>query len=266
MSATTQCINLLHITDTHIRATPDTTLLGVNTAHYFQKVVQFAVAHYAFDSILITGDLTQDPCVASYQYIRDVLSQYNIPCICLPGNHDDNNMMQWVFNTDNIHCRKQVLVGEWQIISLNSQIIGENGGYLADEELAFLTQCLVNKPRHYAVIAMHHHCLPTQSSWMDTMLIKNSEALFSIIAEYSQVRAIVHGHVHQQLHTTVMSTQVLATPSTCFQFKPGSEEFALDDSSPGFRIIQLHANGRLHSEVIRLPEPLLGLQTDMHGY
>jgi 3',5'-cyclic-AMP phosphodiesterase len=250
----------------HIRASLEATLLGVNTAQYFQKVIQHAFANHNFDLVLITGDLAQDPCPASYEFIRTQLAAYNTPCICLPGNHDDYDMMQQAFNTDAINCRKQVLLNNWQLISLNSQIIGANGGYLSDEELAFLDACLTEKPNHYALIAAHHHCLETQSTWMDTMMIENRYGLFTVIDKHPQVQAIVYGHIHQRMETQKASVQVLATPSTCFQFKPKAKEFALDDSSPGYRIIELYADGHIESDVVRLSEPLSGLQMNMHGY
>ena len=41
----------------------------------------------------------------------------------------------------------------------------------------------------------------------------------------------------------------LSTPSTCAQFLPGSEFFALDDRPPGMRWIELYDDGRIETEV-----------------
>jgi hypothetical protein len=35
----------------------------------------------------------------------------------------------------------------------------------------------------------------------------------------------------------------LSVPSTCVQFKPLSDDFAIDDLSPGYRWFDLYANG-----------------------
>jgi 3',5'-cyclic-AMP phosphodiesterase len=174
--------------------------------------------------------------------------------------------MQQVFNTDSINCRKQILFNNWQLISLNSQIIGATGGYLSHEELVFLDECLAKYPKHYALLALHHHCLETQSIWMDTMIVANRQQLFATISSYPQVKAIVHGHIHQTLEAKVGTVQLWGTPSTCFQFKPKAKEFDLDDTSPGYRIIRLYDDGQIESEVIRLAEPLAGLQIHTHGY
>jgi Icc protein len=60
--------------------------------------------------------------------------------------------------------------------------------------------------------------------------------------------------------------RVLGTPSTCFQFKPDSHDFGLDITSPGYRTIDLYADGGIETQVVRLPEPLVGLQFNSQGY
>jgi Icc protein len=43
----------------------------------------------------------------------------------------------------------------------------------------------------------------------------------------------------------------MGTPSTCFQFAPHSATFAIDDAGPGYRWLELHADGSLESRVGR---------------
>jgi Icc protein len=186
--------------------------------------------------------------------------------VCLPGNHDDFELMQQILNTDSISCRKQTLLGDWQIICLNSQIIGSAGGRLAEDELVLLKQCLNDHPNHHTLIAVHHHCLPTQSAWMDTMTIENHDAFLAIIEQHPQVKAITTGHIHQLMDANIGAVRVLGTPSTCFQFKPKSAKFGMDNTAPGYRTLQLYADGRIESEITRLSKPLSGLQNNTKGY
>jgi 3',5'-cyclic-AMP phosphodiesterase len=259
-------IKLLHITDTHILATPEQRLLGVDTAHYFREVVRTAFNTNPIDAVVMTGDLAQDPCLASYQYIRNIMTAYPAPCVCLPGNHDDMDLMRQLFNTEAIHCQKQVIWEDWQLICLESQIAGKNGGYLADSELAFLAKCLATNPR-FALIAVHHHCLPTHSDWMDTMLITNHNDFLALLGNYPNAKAVIHGHIHQQTDNYVGKVRVLATPSTCFQFAPGSIDFAVDTRrAAGFRLINLYNDGSLTTKVVRLSGPPQGLQASKYGY
>jgi Icc protein len=269
------CISILQLSDLHILAAPDDQMFGIKTEHYFHACFDQAVrlrsqqadtGKQHFDLILLTGDLTQEPSLASYKRILTALESYQAPCICLPGNHDDYALMQQVFNTGSINCRKQVLLDNWQLVSLNSQIPGEPGGRLSNEELDFLEGCLSENADRHALIAVHHHCLETKSPWMDTMIIENSRELLAIADKYPQVKAITCGHVHQVMAINAGTYQVLAAPSTCFQFTPKSTEPAVNDTAPGYRLIELYADGRLESEVVRLPEPLAELQPDAQGY
>jgi Icc protein len=259
--------SVLHITDPHILAKPDDTLLGVKTAFYFNAVLDHALqSSRQFDLCLLTGDLAQEPCRASYNYLLNALQAYGIPCLCIPGNHDDFNMMQAVLNTESINCSKRQILGNWQIIGLNSQILGSEGGHLANDELAFLERHLQDNLNLNTLIAVHHHCLPTGSNWMDSMMINNAEGLLGIIDRYPQVKAIINGHIHQVMELEINTVRVLTTPSTCFQFKPNSEKFSLDDMSPGYRWLELFNDGTVKSEVVRIPESLIGLQLNTHGY
>lgn len=275
MADNSACISILQLSDLHILARSEDKLLGINTEHYFHACIEQAVRLRSrqafagkthFDLILLTGDLAQDPSLESYRRILTRLEANQTPCICLPGNHDDYGLMQQVFNTDRINCRKQVLLDDWQVISLNSQIPGEPGGYLSIEELEFLQNCLSENPDRHALIAIHHHCWESNSPWMDTMIIENRLELLAIAEKYPQVKVITNGHIHQVMDIKTSAFRILGTPSTCFQFTPGSTEFSVNDMAPGYRLIELYADGRVVSEVIRLPGPLTELQPNAHGY
>jgi 3',5'-cyclic-AMP phosphodiesterase len=260
-------ISVLQVTDPHILETPGATLLGIKTAYYFNAVLDHALhSSRHFDLCLLTGDLAQEPCRASYEYLLNSLQAYDLPCLCLPGNHDDFDIMQSVLNTDNINCNKLKILGNWQIIGLNSQVPGSEGGYLSTSELAFLERCLQDNRDLNTLIAVHHHCFPAGSRWMDTMIIDNAEGLFAAIKPYPGVKAIVNGHIHQEMELTQNAVKILTTPSTCFQFKPKSKNFSLDDLSPGYRWLQLFDDGTINSGVERIPQQLEGLQKDIQGY
>lgn len=263
-----ECLSILQLSDTHILATPEATLLGIETAYYFQAVLAQAFAdQQTFDLIILTGDLAQDPVRASYQFLLKRIGHYGIPVICLPGNHDDYRLMLDIFNTGLVNCRKQILLNNWQIISLNSQVIGEEGGYLSTEELVFLEQSIRQYPNHYVLIAVHHHCLASESTWMDTMMIANSDEFLAVVRRYPQTKLIINGHIHQEMDKQIpASARVLGTPSTCFQFKPKSVNFALDDSLPAYRHLQLYPDGRITTKVSRLREALVGLEDTTDGY
>ncbi len=254
-------LTVLQLTDCHFLAEARQEILGIDTEKYFIKVLDQAFAgdqHY--DVLLLTGDLAQDPCVSSYQRLQRHLLELPVPVICLAGNHDDFGIMQTLLNTNNISCAQLRVFEHWQIVCLNSQIPGKPGGFLSDNELSILTQALAEHPMHHTLCAIHHHCVPTHSAWLDTMLITNSAQLLNILTANPQAKAVVSGHIHQDLTQQIQHLQVIGTPSTCFQFTPNSHNFSLDDTAPGYRKLFLYPDGTLTTQVFRLPEALSELR------
>ncbi len=261
------CLSLLQLTDLHILPTLESTLLGVKTEHYFHAVLAHAFERRSdYDLLLLTGDLAQSPCEASYNRILQTIEEYNIPTLCLPGNHDDYSLMQQIFNTPKVNCHKQAILGVWQIIMLNSQIVGSEAGRLAQTELDFLETCLQENSDLFTLIAVHHNCLPTDSAWLDTMQIKNSQAFLEIVVRYPDVRVITTGHIHQEMNKKFDKIAVFGTPSTCFQFAVNSVNFAMDRTPPGYRIIDLYEDGNVVSNVHRIDTSLNELELNVAGY
>lgn len=267
MSSAASSLAILQLSDSHLLGAADDTMLGIATEKYFLEVLQLAfAAGQTYDLVLVTGDLAQTPCPTTYQRLAQHLQAYDVPVLCLPGNHDDLPLMQQYLNEQQISCTKQLLFEHWQVICLNTQIVGDAGGYLTDHELAFLEQCLQQYPQHHALIAMHHHCVPTHSAWMDTMIVGNSHDFLALCHRYPQVKGITTGHIHQELYLQTQALQIFGNPSTCFQFTPYSADFSLDNTAPGFRRFALDMDGRITSKVTRLPAPLSELRWDENGY
>jgi Icc protein len=246
---------ILQISDCHLLEDPEATLSGINTTQSLQQVLKHAYEqHGKADLILVTGDLAQEPCQSSYQRLFAALQKYQTRSICLPGNHDDLSLMQQYINSKTINCNKHILFPHWQTICLNSKKTGSPGGYLAANEFTFLTETLSRYPELNTLVAIHHHCIPTQSLWMDSMMIENNDELLSLLKQYPQVKAITGGHIHQELEMQSNNQLILGMPSTCFQFKPLSTEYTLDDKTPGYRVLLLYPEGEIKTHIYHLPE------------
>jgi 3',5'-cyclic-AMP phosphodiesterase len=95
------------------------------------------------------------------------------------------------------------------------------------------------------------------SAWLDGVALRDAPEFWKVIDSNPNVKAVVCGHVHQAADRQRNNVRFLSTPSTCAQFLPGSEFFALDDRPPGLRWLTLHANGRLETEVDWTPSRAL---------
>lgn len=261
-------IRLLQITDTHLFARKHETLLGISTWESFQATLAAIHAgqqHY--DLIVSTGDLAQDHSVDAYQQFAEGIATLNAPCVWLPGNHDFQPAMYETLRKAGISPAKRVLAGQhWHIVLLDSQVFGVPHGELSDYQLEWLDNTLRSEPTRHTLLLLHHHPLPSGCGWLDQHSLRNAQALQDVLKQHPQVSALLCGHIHQELDCQWHGVRVLATPSTCIQFKPHSANFTLDTIAPGWRWITLHPDGRLTTEIERLDGERFRPDTESEGY
>ncbi|HHJ80500.1 MAG TPA: phosphodiesterase, partial [Candidatus Tenderia electrophaga] len=130
-------IELVQLTDPHLYADTSEGLYGVNSYQSFQAVVAEAVKQ-PIDLALLTGDLVHDESEQGYKNLRRSLQGLAAPVHVIPGNHDDFAFMQTEFSQGQISCEKQIELGNWQVLMLNSQVPGQVQGHLDEQELAWL--------------------------------------------------------------------------------------------------------------------------------
>jgi len=88
------------------------------------------------------------------------------------------------------------------------------------------------------------------SKWLDTVGLDNGDEFLVRAASSGRVRAAIFGHVHQHYDAEHDGIRLVATPSTCRQFLPRADEFAVDDRPPAYRLIELHADGSINAELM----------------
>ncbi|ADO46995.1 3',5'-cyclic-AMP phosphodiesterase [[Enterobacter] lignolyticus] len=261
-------VRILQITDTHLFAEKHETLLGVNTWDSYQAVL--AAIHASqreSDLIVATGDLAQDHSSAAYQLFAEGIAGFAAPCVWLPGNHDFQPAMYSALQDAGISPAKRVLLGEnWQILLLDSQVFGVPHGELSDFQLDWLEQRLSESTERHTLLLLHHHPLPAGCSWLDQHSLRNAGALDQVLSRYPQVKNMLCGHIHQEMDIDWNGRRMMATPSTCVQFKPHSANFTLDTIAPGWRWLELHADGTLTTEVCRLTGAQFRPDTASEGY
>lgn len=261
---------LIQLTDLHLFADPSGKLLGVTTRTSFEAVLAQALTDPAGDeplpqALALTGDLVHDESPEGYAYLERTLRATGLPHFCIPGNHDRRDLMAAHLGdaaVGPVACRR---LGGWQLVFLDSTVPGEDGGRLTFDQIRCL-DALLRTDASPALIFLHQHPLPVGSAWMDTMGVENGEVLLGLGDRYPQIKGVVCGHIHQELATARGPVQILGTPSTCVQFLPGSDIFALDRRPPGYRELRLHPDGRLETWVVRLPHCPEQLDLGADGY
>ncbi len=260
-------IRIFQISDMHLFADRSKTVFGLNTENEFNEILKLAKNDiWPPDLILLTGDLAQDGESKTYTRLRQTLRNFSVPCLWLNGNHDNAEVMQSLFSQDDLFYHDAVFIKDWQIICLDSTIPNEDGGNLSEKELTKLNRLLQEQPDKNTLIALHHPPITVGSHWLDTMVLSNSDEFFSLISPHRQIKAVVCGHIHQIVDRMQNGVRILGLPSTCFQFKPFSDEFALDDTAGGYRSITLLPNGAIQTDVKRLQKSQGKLNMAVSGY
>lgn len=251
-------IRLLQITDPHLFSDENAELLGINTLASFKQVLkEIKNQGFAYDFILATGDLVQDGSEQGYLQFCRLIKQLEKTCFWIPGNHDLQPKMLKLLNQTqgNIHPAKHILLGnKWQIILLDSQVFGVAHGELSKYQLDWLQNILQQNANKYTLIVLHHHLLSTNSAWLDQHNLRNSQHFADVLAPFNNIKGILHGHIHQQVDNYWQGYPIMATPSTCIQFKPDCNQFTLDRLQPGWRELELHPDGRITSQVHRIKQ------------
>ncbi len=260
-------LRILQITDFHLFGDPRTKLLGVNTQNTFDAVLGLArMRDWPPDVIVVTGDLAQDGSAETYRRLRGHLVALDVPIYWLPGNHDDISVMADCLSGDNVKAEGSFCKGKWQVILLDSTVPDKVGGYLGEDELERLDRCLDGHPDYHALICLHHQPVSIGCAWMEPIGLDNAGPFFAVVDRHPQVRGVVWGHVHQDLTVQRKGVPLLAAPSTCFQFKPNSDKFTIDGQLPGYRLLLLQPDGAIQTEVRRLEDFVMDVETAATGY
>ena len=248
-------LRIAQITDCHLFADADSCLQGMNTRDSFEAVCQLLETEQDnFDLLLATGDLAQDGSASAYQYLATAFNRFNFPTFWIPGNHDNLETMASNLCAQRIGSSRHLVSDHWQIVLLDSTVPDMTHGQLSQAQLDFLDQSLQSFPDRHALVCLHHQALAAGSLWIDDKGLRNDEELRQHLSRHTHLKGVLWGHVHQESQRNIDDINWMSTPSSCIQFKPGSEEFAIDDTAPGYRKLDLHADGRIDSSVNRLSD------------
>lgn len=261
-------MRVVQLTDTHLCREPGGTLLGMDTDHSLQAVIDQVLAERPLiDLIVGTGDLSDGGARQAYERLQGYFEQFSCPGFWLPGNHDDRGAMV-AANNGAARLRKELRLAGWQILMLDSQVPGQVGGCLGEGELAWLEGALheASAAGMNSLVCLHHQPVPIGCEWLDEQMVADADAFFAVLDRHPCVKGVLWGHVHQRIDRQRNDVSLMASPSTCVQFAPGSADFRADDLPPGYRWLDLHPDGRILTGVERLEGIPAGVDLASGGY
>lgn len=262
-------LRVLQVTDMHLCAGNER-LAGVDTRATCDAVVAtIRDQEPEADLLLLTGDVVHNDdgdSAAAYEDARRRLEVLDRPGLVTSGNHDDRHLLEQAFGDGPLRCHGVCAMDNWLFLMLDSSVPGETGGHLSQWQLQWLDASLAAHPEAHVLVAMHHHPVAMGSLWIDRIGLDNSAELLSVLDRHRNVRVVLWGHVHQEYDAWRQGVRLLASPSACVQFAPGRDDFAIDPRPPGYRWLDLGADGTVTTGVIRLSQVPAGLDCALSGY
>lgn len=175
-------LTFLHLTDPHLH--PDHPVRAERLAAALADAVTLDV-----DFVAITGDLTDDGDIPSYNALRDLLDACPVPVLTCLGNHDHAENFATVM-PDRARAWRVAEVAGVRLVFLDTLVPGRSGGALDAALLDAVAQHLTDP----TLIFLHHPPdMDGQGPAWDRLDPASTTALARLMP---QVTALFCGHAH----------------------------------------------------------------------
>jgi Icc protein len=246
---------IVQITDLHLFADPQAALRNVCTWPRLLSVMASIRRSMAdIDLLVITGDSAHDELAATYRRLAAELADFAGRVRIVPGNHDHRAELTANFPQTSDGPVERItfheVLGDWQVIGLDSQLPGELPGLLGSEQLDWLRRILREASTRAAALFLHHPPVSVGSPWLDKIGLQDADELAAVLREHRQVKLVMCGHVHQQLAASLGAASVFTTPAVGPAFRPRTEQLVIEDAPPAFRLIELGPGGQWSTQVV----------------
>ena len=225
--------NFIQISDCHIDDNPQS--MEVNTHQNLARIIT-EITPIKSDALLISGDLTHNGTHDSYAKLKELLTPVQSDIFVIKGNHDSNNLMALFAGC----LFKKISLSKWDIISVDSVQTNKTSGYLSKNALSALNAQLNQSTADFVIVMLHHPIVPMNSTWDDSLSLKNPQDLFTILDKHTKIQAVLFGHAHESASFNRQGLKIIACPSTAVQFT--------DEKRIGFNYYTLNDDGHLEYE------------------
>lgn len=226
-------VTLLHLSDPHLTEDP----VSVRRLH---AVLDLPPARTP-DAIIATGDIADHGRAPEYEAFAKAMAAQS-PWLAVPGNHDDPDTLRAVLRQDPCPVLD---TGNVRVIGLDVTVPGENHGFLR-EDTAQAAAARADGARH-VVLALHQPPISTGHAVIDGMLLTNPDALADLVGRIPHVVAILCGHIHTPLASSLAGTPVLCAPgvASALELDPDRRPIVTSDSAPGMALHRIDDDGAL---------------------
>jgi len=188
-------LRVLHLSDTHLMAAGALHQGLVDTTAALGHVLESLHGLGPLDAVVVSGDVSDDGTVASYETARDLVGDFAarhgaVPVFAM-GNHDQAEGFTRVLGP----ARSVHDVDGLRIVVLDSSVPGRGYGALAGEQLDGLRAELAVPAPRGSVVVVHHGPVPAPTVLHEALELQAPHELLAAL-EGTDVRAVLCGHYH----------------------------------------------------------------------
>jgi len=230
--------SFIQISDCHI---DDQKLVRkINTQANLSLIINDLILK-SFSALIISGDLTENGTLVSYEIIKKIIAPIDVNFSVLPGNHDDDLHFPIIFNKNYL---KSLSIDNWEIITLNSTQKNKVGGFLSDEQLQLLSEKILSLNNKFIILCLHHPPVSMESEWNDELSLENTADFFNVVDQFKNIKAIIWGHAHECKEFNRKGLKLFSCPSSAWQFN--------DCDMIGYNHYHLSVEGEIYCETVWL--------------
>ncbi len=222
------------LSDTHIPAKADFSARGVNMSTNLKKtVVQLAAMKTRPAGAFISGDCAFNTGQAGdYKNLAALLAplgRAQLPLHMVMGNHDHRQRLYAQFKARQAKAAtvkgKHVTVVEaaranWVLLD-SLYKTNDPAGVLGEAQLAWLAKALDARKDKPAICVAHHNPFWGDVGKRRVAFLKDTAALFEILAARPHVKAYMYGHTHRWQLTQRNGLHLINLPTMSYLFKKG---------------------------------------------
>lgn len=188
-------VRVLHLSDTHLMTAGALHQGLVDTTAALGHVLESLHGVGRLDVVVVSGDVSDDGTVASYETARNLVGDFAARHGAVPvyamGNHDQaEGFTQVLGPTRSVHD-----VDGLRVLVLDSSVPGFGYGALSAEQLAWARSVLADPAPRGTVVVVHHGPVPAPTVLHEALQLQDQAGLLAAL-EGTDVRAVLCGHYH----------------------------------------------------------------------
>ncbi len=213
---------IVQLTDPHVVERGQLQYGHVDTIAHLQAAIRHInEMDPAPDAVVMTGDLTNEGEPGQYTVLAEVLESLEPLLYPLPGNHDVLELFLDTFADNPVVPDPGAATADYtvedhpvRLVALDTTIPDEHGGRLTLQQVDWLDSTLSQRPDAPTLVLMHHPPFKTGIAWMDAGGFENADLLEAVVAEHSQIGAVLCGHMHRPITASFGGTVAMTSSST----------------------------------------------------